>query len=816
MGICASVPVGPRPEFREEPAAAPAPAPADAGGAVAPTMPQEAPPAVVADEGSEEADTEIEEGDIEELDEEDALDMRGGAELAATARPEPMTKAEARAAMLRAQAAGSATATVEGAQPEDGAPRGELLVAALTIEEDEQAVPRFAFRGQFREPSDPPTQQPAKPAVEAALEWVHGYRGWDCRGNVGLVLDGSVTVYPAAAVVVLHDGTEQRHFTLHDDDVLSLAVHPSGKYVASGQIGRKAKVLVWDVETLEVMTVLEGVASRAARSVAFSGDGEVIAVAGEDDNHTVALYRWRESAKAIATAQAGREPVNGIALDATGGRLLTVGKRVAVMHAVGSSSSAAAASRGRGKSKGPPLMAATKVLMAGKGQSQTFWSAAFGVDGRAFIATHSGRVYEIAPGGRCVVAAFKIHGGPIASISAGPGADGGNVFTTTSKDGTVRVFSCRPGARGLGTAVATITNSEESGKLQCTRGAAVAPDLSRVSYGTRGGSVRTVALDGGVAGEQATLTTSHHSDELWGLAISPDGQTVATAGDDHTVRLWSVSERKQTASVEIGMMARAAAFSHDGATLVVGCGGRVGRTTTGRQGRDDGTVIAFSVPDLAEVARVKPSKHWISDVAFSPDDATVAVAAHDSVLYFLDASAGFSTKGKGGGSSASMLRVDFSADGRVARATTGAHELLFYDVATGDHMPGGAESMKDEDWDTVRCPLNWHVQGVWPSYADGTDINAVAVDSTQSIIASGDDFGRVKLYRFPCIENDMWECMELRGHSSHVTGVAFTPPGDDGSFRLFSAGGNDKTLMQWALTPTEDEVGGAVDIGTLA
>ena len=140
-----------------------------------------APPAVVADEGSEEADTEIDEGDIEELDEEDALDMRGGAELAATARPEPMTKAEARAAMLRAQAAGSATATVEGAHPEDGAPRGELVVAALTIEEDEQAVPRFAFRGQFREPSDPPTQQPAKPAVEAALEWVHGYRGWDCR-----------------------------------------------------------------------------------------------------------------------------------------------------------------------------------------------------------------------------------------------------------------------------------------------------------------------------------------------------------------------------------------------------------------------------------------------------------------------------------------------------------------------------------------------------------------------------------------------------------------------------------------------------------
>ena len=42
------------------------------------------------------------------------------------------------------------------------------------------------------------------------------------------------------------DRHAQRFFRHHDDDVVSLAVHPDGRHVATGQCGRNPAVLVWD------------------------------------------------------------------------------------------------------------------------------------------------------------------------------------------------------------------------------------------------------------------------------------------------------------------------------------------------------------------------------------------------------------------------------------------------------------------------------------------------------------------------------------------------------------------------------------------
>lgn len=758
-------------------------------------------------EVGEEADTEADEEVVEE-DEDDEYDMLGGAEFASGARARPLSKDEARAAMLSARASGSATATAAGDGAAEGDPRGELVLDQLTMEETDEAVPRFAFSGQFIEPSDAPEPQPGRPPVEVELEWIHGYRGWDCRNNVHYVLDGAAVAYPAAAVVVLNNGGSQSFFDLHDDDVLSMAVHPDGRTIASGQIGRMAKVLVWNAETKECSITLEGVAERAARHLAFSGDGKVLAVAGEDNNHTVALYHWEDSSRPFAVAQAGTDPTNAIALNHDGSALLTVGKNKAMLH-----SGSGGAFSGSSRHKGPaaPCMKAKKVLMNGKGKLQVFWSAAFLADGGALIGTHSGRVYEVR--GRAVAKAHRAHSGPVTSISVQTSADGGEVISTASKDGTVHVFR---GGR-ISKPSATITNaSEDAGSLACMRACSVSPDGAHVAYGTRGGAVRIADIAGDAEGDAVTLVRSHHTHELWGLALSPDNDTIVTTGDDKSVRLWSISGHAQIASANIGIMARAAAVSHDGSLVAVGCGGRVGILRTGTHGKDDGTVVILSMPDLTEVARVKPSRQWISDVKFSPDDKTLAVASHDNKLYLLDVDGGYTVRGAGSKSPSFLTRVDWSASGEVCRVTTGAHEVLFYDGASGAHIPGGAASCKDEVWDTVTCSLNWHTQGVWPSYADGTDINGVAVDTAQSIIASGDDFGRVRLFRFPCIEHDLWESIDLRGHSSHVTNVAFSAPESDGGvIRLLSAGGNDKCLMQWRLTPIEDELAGRTDIGNL-
>jgi WD40 repeat protein len=55
-----------------------------------------------------------------------------------------------------------------------------------------------------------------------------------------------------------------------------------------------------------------------------------------------------------------------------------------------------------------------------------------------------------------------------------------------------------------------------------------------------------------LTGRMAQLSTAHCSDELWGLAPHPSNPDLfLTAGDDKTVRLWSVSRKRQLAMVAL-------------------------------------------------------------------------------------------------------------------------------------------------------------------------------------------------------------------------------------------------------------------------
>lgn len=60
------------------------------------------------------------------------------------------------------------------------------------------------------------------------------------------------------------------------------------------------------------------------------------------------------------------------------------------------------------------------------------------------------------------------------------------------------------------------------------------------------------------------------------------------------------------------------------------------------------------------------------------------------------------------------------------------------------------------------------------------------------MIATGDDYGMVNLYRNPC--KDGHQARSYRGHSEHVTRVCFAGPKGE---IMISAGGQDQTVIQW-------------------
>lgn len=75
------------------------------------------------------------------------------------------------------------------------------------------------------------------PAVLCLFPVSHRYRGFDCRNNLFYSQAGEV-VYHVAAVAIIYNRMQhsQRFYLGHDDDILSLTVHPLKDYVASAQV----------------------------------------------------------------------------------------------------------------------------------------------------------------------------------------------------------------------------------------------------------------------------------------------------------------------------------------------------------------------------------------------------------------------------------------------------------------------------------------------------------------------------------------------------------------------------------------------------
>lgn len=60
-----------------------------------------------------------------------------------------------------------------------------------------------------------------------------------------------------------------------------------------------------------------------------------------------------------------------------------------------------------------------------------------------------------------------------------------------------------------------------------------------------------------------------------------------------------------------------------------------------------------------------------------------------------------------------------------------------------------SSSLRDLQWSSHNCTLTFQSVGVWPEEADGTDVNTICRNPSQTLLATGDDFGKVNIYRNP-------------------------------------------------------------------
>lgn len=67
------------------------------------------------------------------------------------------------------------------------------------------------------------------------------------------------------------------------------------------------------------------------------------------------------------------------------------------------------------------------------------------------------------------------------------------------------------------------------------------------------------------------------------------------------------------------------------------------------------------------------------------------------------------------------------------------------------------EEAKGIHWMTWTCVIGPEVNGIWPKYSTVNDINSVDANYSSAVLVTGDDFGLVKLFRFPCLKKGQKE-----------------------------------------------------------
>lgn len=150
----------------------------------------------------------------------------------------------------------------------------------------------------------------------------------------------------------------------------------------------------------------------------------------------------------------------------------------------------------------------------------------------------------------------------------------------------------------------------------------------------------------------------------------------------------------------------------------------------------------------------RDSRHWLTDIKFSPDGKSFALASMDHKIYIYQADT-FKLKGTCNRHNAAVTHVDFSVDGRYLQSDSTDYEHLYYEAEDGEYFSVPSQ-LRDLLWNDWTCTYGWPVQGIWP-LLDEQGQSVVAEPSTchrspnSKLLAVGDQSGNVKLYNYPCL-----------------------------------------------------------------
>ncbi|MBD2254348.1 serine/threonine-protein kinase [Nostoc parmelioides] len=245
------------------------------------------------------------------------------------------------------------------------------------------------------------------------------------------------------------------------------------------------------------------------------------------------------------------------------------------------------------------------------------------------------------------------------------------------------------------------------------------------------------------------------------LTISPDGNILASGGDDKIIRLWELSTQKLLACFSGHSLAvTSVTFSPQGEILATAS--------------DDKTIKLWHLPTSREVFTLNGHTNPVKSVSFSPNGQILASGSWDKQVKLWDVITGkeiYALKAH----QLQVSAVAFSPQGEILASASFDRTIRLWQI-TQNHPRY-----------TLLKTLSGHTRAVL----------AIAFSPDGKILATGSDDNTIKLWDI----NSGQLISTLLGHSWSVVAVTFTADNET----LISASW-DKTIKLWKVSTTEEIV----------
>lgn len=599
------------------------------------------------------------------------------------------------------------------------------------------------------------------PSIQLKLNWVHGYRGRDCRSNIFFLPTGEC-VYFVASVIVLYNPTEktQRHYLGHTDNVKCLAVHPNKLHIASGQSSvqnrkdRRPIVRVWNAVSLATMRVIEfnEDLDRSICCLAFSkhDQGATLAVVDESNEHTITLLDWqKEKNWRIAEANSGHEPVLAIDFHPIDKySLVAVGKASINFWDV----------RGMSLNK--------RAGLFDKYDKPKYVSClTFNDNGDTITGDSNGSIIIWSRGNNrpSRVIHDAHHGGVLSVLAMKDGS-----YLTGGRDR--RIIEWDENFSRTGREAELPEHCGGVRYMTYARG-------SQVLVGTLRNSILIGSLD-----KNFTLVMQGHSEAISSLAMHPTENQYLTGGFDEQIHLFDTKTHEPIWTKCLMMPATAAGFSPNGQLLIVG-------STFGKWLVVDATTqeILFTKCD---------GSGTINCIKFSPDGEYFSMGSSDFQIYVYQTNEvgnKFCRIGTCVGHTAPVKEIDWSDDSRYMQTQSLNFELLFWNAHNCRPLEE-LDIIDDLRWFTHNCTIGFGAIGLWSDSIDSALINYCDRSNNEDLLVSVTDTGFINIFRWPACYNQC-SYQKFHGNVEKFNYIKFLP--DDSG--LIAVGAKNCVTTEWIV-----------------